>query len=113
VIAAAPKLHRLGPSLHHHQERGARRPALLPGGGCSSLGVPALPRFVDPTGAGDSFAGAWSAIWRLRTADCAPSQAGHDLWELVAVVLLRGFRLSRTTPGNPCDVERGSSSLRK
>jgi len=106
VIAAAKKLHRLGPRfiIIKKGEHGA----LLSYPGRLFL-APAFPlsTVVDPTGAGDSFAGGLIGYLASQTGSIVRHLGRAMIYgSVVASFCCEGLGLSRTTKVNRADVER-------
>lgn len=113
VVAALPKLHKLGPR-YVIVKKGEHGSILSSPGGIFVAPAVPLKKVVDPTGAGDSFAGAM--IGRL-----ARSKGGVDVnirqaivhGSVVASFCCEGFGLTRTARTTQADIRQRCRELEK
>ncbi len=113
VIAAAKKIHRLGPKyvIVKKGEHGALLSS--PAGMFISPAFP-LNKVVDPTGAGDSFVGGLMGYLAGRKgAPEAHLKRGMIYGSVVASFCCEGFGLTRTTTVTRAGIERRVKQLRK
>jgi sugar/nucleoside kinase (ribokinase family) len=112
LVLAAKRIHRLGP--RHVIVKKGEHGAILSSGGKLFLS-PAfpLPRVVDPTGAGDSFAGAMMG-WLAAARGPVEANLRRALvyGSVVASFCCEGFGLAGTTRASRAAIEKRAAALR-